>query len=188
MKPTLTIKTPDDALAVVVRMLGFEPEESIVVLGIGGNAPTARVDLPKLTEDLEASLREYAELAVMLAPMREHLTRALVIVFTAKERHGELALGLMEAWLPGVEVVDAFVHVTQGAPENGRAARMEQCTQAATVEEAELLAHQAWEAGDGALAWGYLDRAAELGPRTNVGHVVERYLLECVPPTRGEDA
>ena len=45
---TLTARTPEDILAVVPVVLGFEPTESLVMLTFGGDPPFhARVDLPE---------------------------------------------------------------------------------------------------------------------------------------------
>ena len=44
---TLTARTPEDILAVVPVVLGFEPTESLVMLTFGSDPPFhARVDLP----------------------------------------------------------------------------------------------------------------------------------------------
>ncbi len=44
---TLTARTPEDLLAVVRVVLGFEPADSIVMLTLGARHPChARVDLP----------------------------------------------------------------------------------------------------------------------------------------------
>jgi hypothetical protein len=48
---TLTARTPEDVLAVVPVVLGFEPTESLVMLTFGSDPPFhARVDLPERDE------------------------------------------------------------------------------------------------------------------------------------------
>ena len=44
---TMTARTPEDVLAVVPVVLGFEPHDSLVMLTFGADPPFhARVDLP----------------------------------------------------------------------------------------------------------------------------------------------
>ena len=50
---TLTARTPEDVLAVVPVVLGFEPTESMVMLTFGSDPPFhARVDLPDRADDV----------------------------------------------------------------------------------------------------------------------------------------
>lgn len=43
---SLSIHSPDELIAAIPHMLGFKPQESIVLIPIRGNLPTARIDLP----------------------------------------------------------------------------------------------------------------------------------------------
>jgi hypothetical protein len=76
-KPTtLTARTPEDVLAAVPVVLGFEPCDSIVMLTFGG-AETfhARVDLPPPSDVDEA-------VALLLDPATQHgVTRVLFVVY-----------------------------------------------------------------------------------------------------------
>ncbi|MFN8191560.1 MAG: DUF4192 domain-containing protein [Nocardioidaceae bacterium] len=50
----LVVKSPDELLAAVPHVLGFRPEESLVIVPSGGaGLPVARVDLPTTAEDRE---------------------------------------------------------------------------------------------------------------------------------------
>ncbi|MGB0099248.1 MAG: DUF4192 domain-containing protein [Nocardioides sp.] len=51
---------------------------------------------------------------------------------------------------------------------------------------AALLALAAWQDGDGALAWCALDRCTDVDPEHPLGVLVERVLLEAVPPDAWE--
>ncbi|MDT0201335.1 DUF4192 domain-containing protein [Nocardioides sp. AE5] len=68
MNQKITVRTTEDILALVPCMLGFHPEDSIVMLAFGGKegAFQARVDLPTRKEDV-------AELVAVLAdPARRY--------------------------------------------------------------------------------------------------------------------
>jgi len=77
MTITFRAKSPEDLLAVVPVTLGFEPEESIVMLTFGGSAPPhARIDLtprgaPEAADVVAASLLE---------PCRRHRVERVVFV------------------------------------------------------------------------------------------------------------
>jgi hypothetical protein len=49
--PVLVVRTPEELLAAVPHMLGFNPQESIVVVPVTRGLPVARVDLPRNEED-----------------------------------------------------------------------------------------------------------------------------------------
>lgn len=74
---TLSARSPEDLLAAVPVVLGFEPARSIVLLTFGG-AETfhARVDLPP--PDRERDLEEVV--AALLGPTRRHAVQAVVFV------------------------------------------------------------------------------------------------------------
>lgn len=79
---TLTARTPEDLLALVLVVLGFEPADSIVMLTLGARHPChARVDLPRHPGEL-------AEVAdVLLRPAAGHGATAVVfVVFSDDDR------------------------------------------------------------------------------------------------------
>jgi hypothetical protein len=102
----MTARTPEDLLAVVPVVLGFEPAESMVMLTFGSDPPFhARADLPTRFADV-------AEMAAMLAdPARQHGVRsAFLVVYSERGRFADRALratarALAEA---GVEVLDGL--------------------------------------------------------------------------------
>ncbi len=62
---TLRIKSPTDLIAAVPLLLGFHPEESAVMLTVGGATEPffARVDLPRCPEDVAAVVEDLCEVA-----------------------------------------------------------------------------------------------------------------------------
>ncbi len=75
---TLTARAPEDLLAMVPYVLGFRPEQSMVMLTFGADQPTfhARVDLP-------TDLDEIADMVeCLLDPVRRHrVPRAVLIAY-----------------------------------------------------------------------------------------------------------
>lgn len=64
-----TIRRREDVLRLVPHVLGFCPSQSLVVLGIGEGAPTARVDLtpaPLVLEALRPAFRHWSGQRVVL--------------------------------------------------------------------------------------------------------------------------
>jgi len=54
MEPTtIVLRTPDELLAAMPHMLGFNPQESIVLIPVSRGLPLARVDMPRTAEDRE---------------------------------------------------------------------------------------------------------------------------------------
>jgi hypothetical protein len=104
---TLTLRTPDDLLAVIPVLLGFRAEESLVVLSTGGRAPfTARLDLPAgpdVPDDVVSAVLEPA--------VRHGVRTALVVALTRRLDLGERTLVAVAAALQdhGVEVRDAVL-------------------------------------------------------------------------------
>ena len=47
----LVVKSPDELVAAIPHLLGFKPEESIVLVPFGPGLPVTRVDLPKTARD-----------------------------------------------------------------------------------------------------------------------------------------
>lgn len=75
---TLRAKSPTDLLALVPRLLGFHPEDSIVVVTLGGGSPVhARQDLPDDLDDVPSLV---ADLAAVVA--RARVERAVVVAYT----------------------------------------------------------------------------------------------------------
>lgn len=109
-RPLLRVRSLVDLLALVPVTLGFEPQESLVVVALDGSHPgfQLRVDLPDASADeTEAdSLAEQAAAAVR----RQGCTRAAVIVFShrghACERVAEVAGRHLED--AGVELLDVL--------------------------------------------------------------------------------
>jgi hypothetical protein len=50
---TLSVRSPDELIAVIPHLLGFKPEESLVFLPMSSEVPAARVDLPTTPHDRE---------------------------------------------------------------------------------------------------------------------------------------
>ncbi len=97
---TLTARNPEDLLAVVRVVLGFEPADSIVMLTLGGRHPChARVDLPDLARDLP----EVTE--VLLRPAVGHGAAAVVFVlYTADDQQADRAARLLRKRFEGAGV------------------------------------------------------------------------------------
>lgn len=87
----LRVKSPGDLVAAVPHVLGFEPENSLVLVIAGSGAPTARVDLP--TPDLAG------EAAGALLPVLKRYRRpdcpVFLVAFTADTASGGESLNLM---------------------------------------------------------------------------------------------
>ena len=103
--PTYTARSPADLLAMAPWLLGFHPEDSVVVLtfGVPGGCFHARVDLAATT----AEQRQVSEL-ILEALGRHHVPRVAILVYSddparSRSQAGMLLDGLLSA---GVEVVD----------------------------------------------------------------------------------
>lgn len=103
--PTFTARSPADLLAMAPWLLGFHPEDSVVVLtfGVPGGCFHARVDLPAAT----AGQRQVAEL-LLEALGRHHVPRVALLVYSDDPGRSRSQAGLLlDALLSaGVEVVD----------------------------------------------------------------------------------
>ncbi|HSV41739.1 MAG TPA: DUF4192 domain-containing protein [Nocardioidaceae bacterium] len=86
---TLTVREPEDILALVPYVLGFIPEESLVLLTAGdvGESFHARVDLPDDPSDLDLAVDPLVD-----AALRNGVRKAMVVVYS---EDGCLAL---DAW------------------------------------------------------------------------------------------
>jgi hypothetical protein len=108
MTTTLKAHGPDDLLAAVPVVLGFHPEESLVMLTFGAaRCFHARLDLPSAPDD--GAIREVVE--VLLAPCLTHgIGRVAFVVYSAD---AGLAAALAAALVPafvadGIGVVDVL--------------------------------------------------------------------------------
>lgn len=196
---TVTARTRNDLLAVVPRVLGFAPSESIVVMGTGGGL-TARLDLTEKVTQLRETLRPAEQNWRAHGPV-------VVVVYAAEPLSAFFLLNDLESWLPDTPVADAFAvvdglivepdghiegpvepsDVANALPE-AAASRDELEARAADCEsatEAAALAVDSYREGQGALAWAYIDRARALDPNEFVAaalNVLERLIRDCVDP------
>jgi hypothetical protein len=101
----LTTRTPEDVLAAVPVVLGFEPSESVAMLTFGGNETLhARVDLPPPAEVDEA-------VELLLQPALQHGVTHVVFVVYADDGPAARAVleGLRRAFRrAGIDVVEAL--------------------------------------------------------------------------------
>jgi hypothetical protein len=105
MTTTLVPRGPEDLLAVVPIVLGFHPEESVVMLTFGAaHSFHARLDLPPTPDD-----HAVAEVvAALLAPCRRHQVEHVAFVVYSDDavQAARLAAGLVPAFATdGIEVV-----------------------------------------------------------------------------------
>jgi hypothetical protein len=120
----LQARTPEDVLAAVPVVLGFEPQQSLVMLTFGGTESFhARVDLPPPSEVDEG-------IAQLLDPAVLHrATRVLFVVYADDSRASRLAMRRLrqafgEAGIEVVEVIRVhdgrwFAPGRPGAPPTG---------------------------------------------------------------------
>ncbi len=104
---TLTARTPEDILAVVPVVLGFDPTESMVMLTFGSTTPFhARVDLPDDAADVPAMA------AALVDPAEHHrVPRAFLVAYSDRDRFADRALQATAAALrrAGIEVIDCLL-------------------------------------------------------------------------------
>jgi hypothetical protein len=108
----MTLRSAEDVIAAIRVVLGFEPEESVVLLTIGGRYPLqARVDLPgrcsggELEEELDQLTAQ-----LLQAVKRNGARRALLVAYTERARFGRRCLrGLVRRMTrAGTAVADAL--------------------------------------------------------------------------------
>lgn len=108
MTITLRAKNPEDLLAAIPVTLGFEPQESIVMLTFGGATPLhARIDLPS-RGDPDAL---HAVVTALLEPCLLHTTpRVVFVLYGASAVHcRQIARALRRAFeAEGVDVVECL--------------------------------------------------------------------------------
>lgn len=93
-QPVFTARCPEDVLAIAPVLIGFHPEESVVMLTFGsGRSFHARIDLPARDPDRVASRLQLDAVAeALVAPAVHHgVRRVIVLVYTDDERWGDLA-------------------------------------------------------------------------------------------------
>ncbi len=118
--PSLTVRAPEDLLALAPVVLGFTPTDSVVLLTFGPGGFHARADLPA-REDPQGRA---GVVATLVDPVRRHgVTRAAVLLFTDDESLAravarDLGEGLRGA---GVDLLDALrAHDGRWWPARGR--------------------------------------------------------------------
>ena len=93
---TLMAKTPTDLLAMVPYLLGFHPEDSVVVMTVGAaETPVhARQDLPEVPDDVALLVEDLVTVAV-----RSGVARVVVIAYTSDEVLADAVVGPLAAGL-----------------------------------------------------------------------------------------
>lgn len=183
MTRSLSIKAPADIPNAVRTFLGFDPTDSYVVLGIGGG-PTARVDIGPA-----------ALIAASLVTAAPHWSNGVVAVAYSSDPAalGDLAQILETLDVPvrlAAHVGESTVTVgesTEPYYNGGRSREDVMADVVAAVSDPDEADEEAWraylDAGNGALAWLYLDRAEALrGERSQKGADLARYLIQATPP------
>lgn len=105
MEPTtLTARSPEDLLALAPLVLGFQPEESLVMLTFGARAFHARIDLP------EGEMGVPEVVGTLLAPVLTHgMERVAFLVFSARPVEAGLPAALVDTFTTeGVGVIDVI--------------------------------------------------------------------------------
>lgn len=189
---SITITNREDAVCVVPKVVGFQPENSLVFLGLGGNGMAGRVDIaePDVMEEV------FARVQHQMSP------QVIVICYTDDEQLASRIAGHVDDIFSTPEVVDCFryydgnVYDPMGLGMTGTPVEVDGSrTRADLVAAAALIVDVAeaiesgvncWRAGNGAKAWTLLDRAVELGtldPQhlADIGNL-NTCLLEAIPP------
>lgn len=204
MSETASLKSPAQIPAIVAGFLGFEPSDSLVILGLGGG-PSARVDVnPDSLADAVSALTAAAR----------HWTNGVVVaLYSDTVDMLDLEHALMSD-MPEVEV-KALVTVTNVSgrvvvtdpngntyepdsgdlPDSLRAKRVVKSRDELVAEasattnagEAWGVAIEAYRAGDGARAWVYLDRFHAMSAPTDDSMLLAHFLTEAVDP-KSDDA
>jgi hypothetical protein len=107
-----TARSTEDLLALAPVVLGFHPEDSVVMLTFGGERSFhARIDLPAPAEDLATRRAELDQLAASLVdPARRERVAAVALLFYAADpRPAEVAWRRLRRELrdAGIRVVEA---------------------------------------------------------------------------------
>lgn len=102
----MTIRTPEDLIAATWVSLGFQPEDSVVMLTIGGSHPLqARVDLPDGDHQIDDVVESLAGPAV-----RQQVAAAAFLLYTSDDPLARRVVGRLRRRLRGssVRVLDAL--------------------------------------------------------------------------------
>ena len=103
---TLTARSPEDVLAAVPLVLGFVPEDSVVMLTFGAHEPFhARLDLPRSARDRRAAAE------ALVGPAVRHRVRRVLFVLYAVDAAlaRSCARALVRAFTRrGIDVVDVL--------------------------------------------------------------------------------
>lgn len=105
-RPILTFRTPEDVLAAVPVLLGFEPAESVVMLTFGGRETFhARIDLPPSRRHLDEAVQLLLEPA-----LRHDVEQVLFVVYSARVHLAECLVERLGAEFraAGVRVVSSL--------------------------------------------------------------------------------
>lgn len=176
-RTTLTARSPEDVLAAVPVVLGFEPRQSVVMLTFGGvETFHARLDLPPPSEADQA-------VALLLDPALLHRVRRVLFVLYADDGPAVRGVGerLRRAFTEaGVEVLEVLrAHggrwFASGGPPGG------------VPYDVGDHRFRAQAVVDGIVVHGSRDELeALLRPRPDAVGLVERALRRAVPSTAGE--
>lgn len=106
MTLTMTAKGPEDLLAAVPIVLGFEPEVSVVMLTFAGHERFhARLDMPQRMAEYQGTVE------MLLAPALAHaVTKVAFVFYTPEAAHARRLSRLLVARFrgEGIEVVDSL--------------------------------------------------------------------------------
>ncbi len=108
-EPTLRLRDPIDVLAAIPYVIGYQPTDSIIVIGMRGKRLvfTARVDLPAVGAP-RRDVREQVDHLVSIV-LRQSATGVLLVGFGTAERVGPIVSGLREAYeRAGLMVLEAL--------------------------------------------------------------------------------
>ena len=101
----LTARCADDLLAMVPVVLGFVPDDSLVMLTFGGRQFHARLDLPRGPDGVREAT------AALLAPARRSATQAVaLLVYTSDDRAARRVVRVLRRGCraAGIAVVEAL--------------------------------------------------------------------------------
>lgn len=170
---TITLTCPEDVHRIVPRILGFQPTESLVILGLGPNVPSARVDL----DDID----EIADGIKGALPAWQSAHAVGVVVYSDDPVLARAFLDGADTILPDVNIVlrQHFASdFASGDPVPEAALRREDFEERAqrveSPDEAIGLAAESYKRGNGAHAWAYIDRAEELIDGGAEAHILAR--------------
>jgi len=97
---TLRAKNPTDLLAAVPYLLGFHPEDSVVVVTLGGGTPVhARQDLPAAPDEIPLLVDDLVTVA-----RRARVARMVVLVYSSDEALADAVAGQLVPALEGAGV------------------------------------------------------------------------------------